>query len=811
MKIIFILLFLHLSLFAVEGTEESTNSSEAAKSTQTKQEEPTFIAVSDVAEKAIDVTAETKNIQKRIEAEKAKTKDIHEAIEPYVESLSLLLKNPNYQDISSQTLRELQKMQSELSVYLIQLERWGGILKSTVTVYDKNRKILKNNSLLWNQTYTNAVNEKAPDAILESISSITASVDALKKELKNNYDKALTNLQKVTTQVSTLKETNDLLRKSETLAKNQIFYQDKAPLIELYSDQPFSLSAYLGSIKHTVVEKYYEGIGYFQAHSDRFWIFDSVILLVMMFVAYFYYLYRKKKLFVKEESFYKKAFFFLGRPFSIFFILFILSIIAIFSDRPDSIRDILSIIIVIPAIRILQTVSKKEHLKYLYLFFSLYVLFLLDRNAIGYELEGRLFMLFINAALFVCLVSVIAKKVLYAIDYNFVTRMGNYILLFYSLLLLIAMFANMYGSVLLSSRILDGVFETLYASVAFYALYIILTGYVVITLRRRISTASHMLDKYSKNIEHITKMLIKIWMFSWWFLIVVKMLGIEPYLVSFKNDILALSWQVSQTTISVQSIVDFIMIILGTWLLAFLIRTVLEVEVFARLTFPRGVPTAITTVLNYAIIITGTIVAFSSLGVSAQQFALIFGALGVGIGFGLRNIIANFVSGIIMVFERPVQIGDVIEVDKTMGTVQSIGSRASTLKTFDGSEVIIPNADFIAKEITNWTLSNKHRRKTVDFKVDSNSDMELVLKIMEEVALSHPDVLKDPAPLATLQGFGEYYLEFKLYFWLSENLIGAPSDVSIGIFKTLKEAGVKMPVQKTQLEREQYKGKSQSK
>jgi len=136
-----------------------------------------------------------------------------------------------------------------------------------------------------------------------------------------------------------------------------------------------------------------------------------------------------------------------------------------------------------------------------------------------------------------------------------------------------------------------------------------------------------------------------------------------------------------------------------------------------------------------------------------------------------------------------------------MGEVQSIGSRASTLKTFDGSEVIIPNADFIAKEITNWTLSDKHRRKVVDFKVDFDSDIELILKIMKEVASSHPDVLKDPEPLAAFQGFGEYYLEFKLYFWLSENLIVAPSDVSIGIYKTLKDAGVKMPVPKTNLQR----------
>ena len=520
----------------------------------------------------------------------------------------------------------------------------------------------------------------------------------------------------------------------------------------------------------------------------------------MAFITYFNHLHRKEKLFVNKESFHKKAFFFIGRPFSTFFILFILIMIAIFPDRPTSLKEMMTLFLLIPVIRILQTVIQKEYYKYIYIIFTLFAVYLIEKNSIEYELESRIFLLLITIALFVTVSSILIRKVLYSINYNFVTKMGNYILALFLPLLLVSAGANLYGSVLLSSRLMYSILTTLYASLTFYALYIILTGYVVIILRRRISTASNMLEKYSKNIENTTKILIKIWMLSWWFLLVVQVVGIYPYLVTLKDNILALSWQVAETTISVQSIFDFIFIVFATWVLARLIRTVLEVEVFARFTFPRGVPTAIITVLNYTIIISGTIIAFTSLGVSAQQFALIFGALGVGIGFGLRNIIANFVSGIIMVFERPVQIGDVIEVDKTMGKVQSIGSRASTLKTFDGSEVIIPNADFIAKEITNWTLSDKHRRKVLDFKVDCDSDIELILKIMKDVASSHPDVLEDPGPLATFQGFGEYYLEFKLYFWLSQNLIVAPSDVAIGIYKALKDAGVKMPVPKTHLQ-----------
>ncbi len=801
MKIILILLLLNLNLFALANTENSVNIDKSTEHIQNKQKLPIYLEVSDVPESAVTTTIELKNIQETIKSSDAQNKKMHKSIKPNSDSISLLLKSPNYQNITNRNVRELQKMQSELAVYLKQLDEWDSRLKATLEVYDQNRELLKNYSTLWSQTHINAVTQNAPETILNHIASVITDAEALKNSLKTKYDKTLTDSQTVSTNILTIKEIDSALQKQEILIKNQIFYQDKAPLFQLYAQSKFSFSSYLSSINNIIIEKYNEVAAYFQTHADLHSYFIIVTLLAMMFVVYFNYLYRKRKLFIKAESFHKTTFFFIGRPFSTFLILFALIITIIFPDKPYSLIEMLLILLFIPITRILQTIIKKKYYKYIYTIITLYMLFMIGKGDVDYELESRLIMLLINIILFISVLSAYNNKMLYSIKYGFVTKMGNYILSLSSFLLIIAGVANLYGSVLLSSRLINGVFSTIYTSMIFYSFYIILTVYVIIIFRRRVSTASNMLDIYSTKIENSIKFLIKAWMLSWWFLIIVKTLGIYPYIIALKDHLLGLSWNVAQTTISVQSIFDFLFIILGTWILARLTKTLLEVEVFSRFTFPRGIPTAILTTLNYIIVISGTIIAFSSLGVSAQQFALIFGALGVGIGFGLRNIIANFVSGIIMVFERPVQIGDTIEMDKTMGSVLSIGARSSTIKTFDGAEVIIPNADFIAKEITNWTLSDQHRRKVIDFKVDFNSDIDLILQIMKDVALSHPDVLRDPEPLATFQGFDEYYLEFKLYFWLSENLIVAPSDIAITIYKALNKAEVKMPVQKTQLQR----------
>jgi len=798
MKKSIVLLLLSLfvsSIFAQEKVLDSQNSLEQIQEEKDKQK---YIKVSDITAKSTSVLMQIKQIEENLK-ESEKVKDMQGALQPYCDSINLMLKNKNYQHIKNQNVRELQKMRSELSIHLKQLNEWEELIKENIDTYDTNKIILKDELETWNETYTNALNENAPESLLKHISLVIKDMHTLSETLKIKYNNSLTNSQLLSTKVITLVDIQKRLKKTEISVSNKVFQQNQAPLLTMNAEENFNILNYIKSITNSIKDKYRESLEYLLTNTDLWLKFIIVSILSLIFVSYYNYLYRKRKLFVHPESLDKKIFFFIERPFETYFILFTLGFVSIFSDRPPSISELLLIFLFLPVIRVLQTVLQKEYYKYLYIIFGIYVLFWLGKNSLDYELESRVLMMLVNLALFFYVFVLVYKKILLLVKNNRLAKLANYLLMLFIFLLVVAFFSNLYGSVLLSSRLIDGILSVFYTAMIFYALYVILTGYIVVMLRRRIASASNMLDKYSKNIEETTRLLIKVWMLLWWLLIVVQTVSLYPLLVTLKEDILSFSFSISQTKVSVQGIFDFVLIVVGTWVSARFVRTVLEVEVFARFNLPRGIPTAILTTLNYMIVITGTIIAFSSLGVTPQQFALIFGALGVGIGFGLRNIIANFVSGIIMVFERPVQIGDVIEVDKTMGSVQSIGARSSTVKTFDGSEVIIPNADFIAKEIINWTLSDEHRRKTVEFKVDLDNDIDEILRIMKDVVTSHPDVLHDPEPLATLKSFGDYYLEFKLYFWLSNNLITAQSEVNIAIYRALKAANIKMPIPKATL------------
>ena len=247
-------------------------------------------------------------------------------------------------------------------------------------------------------------------------------------------------------------------------------------------------------------------------------------------------------------------------------------------------------------------------------------------------------------------------------------------------------------------------------------------------------------------------------------------------------------------TLSVKNFMDFVIIIAATYLISKLLRTVLELEVFSRIRTPRGIPMAISMLLHYTLVIFGTILALLALGMQMNDLSLLAGTMGLGLGFGLRNIMANFVSGIILIFERPIQNGDTVEIAGTLGSVKQIGVRSTTIQAYNGAEIMVPNADFMTQTVTNHTLSNDRRRFEIVIRVASDADPHAVMALMKAAAVGQSDVLADPEPNVFFLGFGDYYLEYKLHFWLRENIAQAKSEVALGIYDALRAAGYDLPV-----------------
>jgi small-conductance mechanosensitive channel len=244
--------------------------------------------------------------------------------------------------------------------------------------------------------------------------------------------------------------------------------------------------------------------------------------------------------------------------------------------------------------------------------------------------------------------------------------------------------------------------------------------------------------------------------------------------------------------------IDTLGFFLALWLglmFARIARLTLREDVLSRMTLPRGMRETISTTAYYIILLLAFFFAAGAAGFDLTKFTILAGALGVGIGFGLQNIVNNFISGLILLFERPIQIGDTIEIENLVGSVKQIGIRASVVRTFAGAEVIVPNGDLISGRVINWTLSDRLRRIEIYVGVAYGTDPQQVMDILLEQANSHEDTLQHPEPYVLFTGFGECSLDFKLRFWTNnyDRWFFVESEVKLAVNNAVVEAGIEIP------------------
>ena len=182
------------------------------------------------------------------------------------------------------------------------------------------------------------------------------------------------------------------------------------------------------------------------------------------------------------------------------------------------------------------------------------------------------------------------------------------------------------------------------------------------------------------------------------------------------------------------------------------------------------------------------------------KMTVLAGAFGVGIGFGLQSIVNNFVSGLILLFERPLQVGDSVQFGNHQGRVRRIGIRASTMQTDQGAEMIVPNANLITQEVTNWTLTDQLRRLDLPVGVNYGAAPNKVIELLECVARAHPKVLKQPAPLCLFMIYGNSSMKFELRVWTDySDSQQVRSDLNVAIYDAIYAAGMSFPFSQREL------------
>ena len=211
------------------------------------------------------------------------------------------------------------------------------------------------------------------------------------------------------------------------------------------------------------------------------------------------------------------------------------------------------------------------------------------------------------------------------------------------------------------------------------------------------------------------------------------------------------------------------LILYGAFALSWGLQALLMENVLSSRQMDTGARLSIVRLVHYGLVLVGFLIALSALGFELKNVTIIGGALGVGIGFGMQAIVNNFVSGLILLFERPIKVGDVIQLsDGQQGRVLNLGLRATTVQTFDRAEIVVPNGDLISNQVTNWTLGDRSMRLTIPVGVAYGSDVETVMRVLMAVATENDQVLKDPQPMVLFLNFGDSSLDFQLRVWISD-------------------------------------------
>ncbi len=751
------------------------------------------IPLSDIPLQAEAAAKTLGEIQGELEPDLA-TADILTKLPSTVRSLEQMRQGPEGRISAEISLQNLAAMRRQWALYRIQLGVWQGIVERRAQAMETARESLSQLRETWETTGREATKAGAPRVLLQRVQSILSQIQGTEARLKAQRTSILELQDQITTQLLAIDQIMQKIDDASARAQRSLFAIESKPLWRAGAWKLAEISL-IGQVRDALQTT--------QRSLDRFWgtysqrvIAHAILFLALLWLSVV--LRRRSRRWTLEDESLRASAWILAHPLSAALLVASIATLWAYPDAPREVYQVALLAMIVPMLRLLPVILQPRVRPILYGLAVLYVVDTASHLVLpASSLIQRLLFLVVTALVLAGLVryfqyeaSAVAPGERGLRKFRLTAaRLGIFILV-------ASLMANLVGSVSLASLLMGGTLRSAYFAVVFFAGIRVLDGLLTGLLRTQSAGRLRLVQLHADMLRRRGIALVHAAALFAWLLVTFAFFGILGLLTDAVSAVLGRRWVLGTVNISLGDVLAFFLVLGITILVSRLLRSVLAYEILPHVDLPRGMPLAISTGLHYLVLAFGFYLAVGAAGVDMSRITLLAGALGVGIGFGLQNIVNNFMSGILLLFERPIQPGDVIEVGALSGEVKRIGIRSTTVQTGEGADVIIPNANLIAREVVNWTLSGRRRRVDVAVTVAYGSDPKQVMGILLKVARNYPDVLATPEPMVVFQGMGETSLRFSLRFWTAnfDNWENVRTEVTDGVYQALNEAGIVIPV-----------------
>ncbi len=709
---------------------------------------------------------------------------------------------------SRPSLETLKNLETEWKALVEKLIIWRRDLTTRATSLDREITRLSQLDQTWLITLAQVENTQSPGQedqtetaravtppeILQRIKTMTAAIKQTRDASEARRSQILTLQNRVAEQEARIAEALASVRQVRDQTINRLFVKDSPSIFStavwsrdgqnLFQDSQNSFTTQWSTLST-----------YARRQRSRF-IFHGFIF--MSLVAALYWAGRRVQPWVVAEPSLESVARVFRFPVAAALVLSILMSGWIYPQAPRMLIAILGAAALIPTIIILRQLVERQLFPVLNALVVLYLIDLLRTISTALPLASRLLFLGEMLGALIFLLWLIKAKRLSEVpesERNLsweIVRLGARIA---AVVFLAAFIANALGYVSISGIAGNALLGSAYIAVILFATVRIADGLIMFTLRIRPISLLSMVRHHRRFLRRRVQRTLRWIAALLWAIYTLELLSLRTTVADSIRAGLSAKLEVGQLQLSLGNVVAFLGTVWLAFLLSRILRFILEEDVYPRAKLARGIPYAVSTMLHYTILFVGFLFAVAAMGIDMTRFTILAGAFGVGLGFGLQNIVNNFVSGLILLFERPVNVGDMIQVGERDGKLRHIGMRASVIRTLEGSEVIVPNGQLISEEVLNWTLSDQQRRLEVPVGVAYGTDPERVIELLTEMASKHPDVMLEPPPDTLFVGFGDSALNFLLRAWTNrfDRWVVIKSELAIGVHAALRDARISIP------------------